>query len=1262
MRPFFRTIFIFLAAAVCLGALTPGPVRAQNKLELLRADSLRNRVQHGETVKILSGDVRFKRGEYRLYSDHAIDYKNRDVGVFWGHVRIEGTQDSLFADSLVIYDTQNILDARGHARLRSGQRKLNARHIRYFSDKETAYALGDVRLEEQNGRYATADSIWYNSKTKQAEIFGKDGHNATVYDPDRQIQIRGPRVTQDLNTQELRAQSRPILSKQDSSGKEILRIIGNTLSGNPDSGRYVARDSVIITRDSLRAETNLATLFEEQNYALLEQSPVIYYTDNVIRGNTIQLFFRQDSLREVMIPDNADVRSTVRGFLKKPLSTLPDSVTSYRVVRDTSGETPIPYALTPVSQEDVLRGNQLRIWLEQNRIRRIRVTGMAQSTYHVFEDSIYQGINETSGDTISLQFAAQGDSLRQIDVIGGTRGNFQPHQYNTSVDTTIYYEADHITFQVPERMTHLQHEADTKYKDMELEAAFIDVDWNKNLLTASPLPDTSGAKTAKRNIPTFHQASKEPMTGRQLVYNLKTRQGTVTHGSTKDQDGFYVGQEIYQRGENTLFVDTGRYTTCDLDDPHFYFQSKRMKLIVGDLVVARPIIMYIHGVPVFALPFGVFPQKQTARSSGYILPTWGESATSGRYLRGMGFYWAPSDYWDYRILFDFWENRGISVRNRLRYNKRYRYSGNIDFSYDNELFRPNSKQNYQLSIRHSQTLDPTMDLQVNGRFVSSSQFIRETSIDRSARLQQQIISNATLSKRWENTKNSMSVNLQRTENLQSGNISQTLPQISFRRGTDRLFKPADNASFAVKNRWYYNINYSFGSNLSNALTHQMIADSSYTDAYGIYHQLGEDSVFVDQVQRKVSHDLTFSSPNRIFKYFNITPNLSISEDWVPQYREPVVQNGTVVVDSLGNRAVPRFRLINQFRARHTFRFSIGTSTKLYGLFNLPFKAVSAIRHVMTPSISYHIGPDFSRPGYGYYYYGTMPDGTTQKFDRFQGTAVGGTGARQTQSISLSLRNVFQAKYLSGSGEDQKENKIDFLTWNISTGYNFESPTRKWSTINSSIRANLGRTLAFDINMRHDPYKYQTDQLTIPRLTNLSLATGFTLSGNTFAPPSPAAGPGENTPAATDSLAADTTFGEDLTDPGMPGNNLLPGRTAFPSRTGDQFWSLRLNLAYSLNHPNPDLPADPTFWLNSSATVKLSKNWSLSMSTRLDMVQRSIVSNDFTIRRDLHCWELSFRWTPSGPGQGYYLRINVKSPALQDVKIEERGGRANRFGW
>ena len=1106
VKPVRTTLWLFITLLLGNPAL-----QAAEKLELIHARELRKTLEDGHDVQRLEGNVHFRRGDYEMYCQSAIRYESTDISIFWDNVRVEGKTDTLTADSLTVYNQQDLLVATGDARLISENRVLTAERIRYYTETELAEATGQVIMQEPD-RKVRADSVWFQSKTDLVKIYGSPGNPAEVHDFERQIVIRGPEISRNLKSDSLRALARPELVKLDSLGEQIVSITSNFITGNADTGRYVARDSVIILRDSLRALTELATFHEADNYAVLEKSPVVYYTDHTIRGNTIELYFKADQLNRVFIPREAHLRSKTKGYVRG------------RTFQDDTADSAIPDTLRPVrtrriTRENILQGNELRMWLEENTINRIQVSGMSTSRYHVFEDSLYRGINETSGDTIRMHFAGNGDTLDVIDVIGGTRGTFIPHETNTSVDTVIKYNSEKIHFEVPERITYLMYDAHAEYKDMQLDAAFIDVYWKKNLLVATPLADTVKAEGGDRGLPTFRQQGQEPMIGEEMEYDLQTRRGRVVRGKTKYQDGRYTGQTIMKRGEKTFYVSSGIYTTCDLNDPHYHFHSRQMKLILRDKVIARPIVMYIHNVPVFALPFGLFPQKTGARSSGYLLPTYGESAASGRYLRGLGYYWAPSPYWDYRLLFDFWEDRGISVRQRIRYEKRYVFSGNIQFNYDKQFFTPSRQQNYEVRVSHNHRIDPTMNLNVNGSFVSSQEFRRETNIDRRERLQQTAQSNASFSKRWEGTKNSIQVNLSRNENLQNGNVRMSLPAVSFRRGNDKLFSPPEGAGFQVRNRWYYNLNYSYNARFNNNVHRQLQTDSTYTDSYGRSVNLQSDSVYVTEDRQAIEHNFSLQSPLTVLNYFSLNPRLNFNEDWVREYREPVVRSDTVVTDP--ETGQPEFRLVNRFRARHTFNLSLGLNTKLYGLLNIPVGPVRALRHVMTPSVSYSISPDFSKEFYGYYFYGKDGDGNTVKYDRFRGTLAGGTPSNQRQSLNISLRNVFQAKYLSGSGEEQEEKKVEFLSWDLNTGYNFKDPETPWSQISSSLRTSLGGKLNLNVSMTHNPYKYQTDELTIPRLTRISFNTGFGISGKSFQLRADTADAVRDTLLA-DTLAADTS--------------------------------------------------------------------------------------------------------------------------------------------
>ena len=192
---------------------------------------------------------------------------------------------------------------------------------------------------------------------------------------------------------------------------------------------------------------------------------------------------------------------------------------------------------------------------------------------------------------------------------------------------------------------------------MDLTSGFINVDWDNNLLRAFP---TNPADTiAKFQKPTILERGRDPMVGDSLIYNLKSRKGRIKQGRSKADDGYYAGNEIRNNDQKIYYIENSSYTTCDLETPHFHFESTNMKIINQDKVIARPIVLYISRIPIFGLPFGIFPHKSGGRHSGWIMPGYGENSLRGQYINNLGYFWAPSDFWGTKFTMSFGDRQGF---------------------------------------------------------------------------------------------------------------------------------------------------------------------------------------------------------------------------------------------------------------------------------------------------------------------------------------------------------------------------------------------------------------------------------------------------------------------------------------------------------------------------------------------------------------------------------------------------------------------------
>ncbi len=781
----------------------------------------------------------------------------------------------------------------------------------------------------------------------------------------------------------------------------------------------------------------------------------------------------------------------------------------------------------------------------------------------------------------------------------------------------IKYWADHIYLSDGGNFIYLRGSAKLIYQDMTLTAADIMIDQRKKTLYATGNLDSIDAEghAALRGTPVFTEAGQEPLKGDSIEYNFDTQRGRIQMGTTKMEPGFYRGKYIHRIADSTLLVQDGIFTSCEyIDHPHYYFKSSRIRLKVKDKVIARPIVFYIADVPLAWLPFGVFPNKR-GRHSGIVIPKYGESTVGGRFLRGMGYYWAPNDYFDASFLMDYYDKLDFAYRIRARYIVRYKLNGAFSAEYfPRDLSTGQKTERWRLTFSHRQTIDPTMSISGQGSFMSDRNFVRQLSPNLEDRLNQNITSNISISKRWPGTKNSLSFSASHNQNLQTGRISYTLPSLSFNRAQSTLYETVTGKKLGGRRNWYQNIYFSYNSQLVHR------GDKVPTS----------DSTFQATQTQGVQHRFSFSAPNKVFKYLNLSPSLSLQEVWVDEITEAKLNADSNSIEEFQKK---------QFAARHTFSASLAAKTTLYGLFEPNIGKLKYIRHKIDPSISYTYRPNFSSPFYGYFNEITDTNGVVHKIDRFKNNPFGGTGSSESQSINIRLGNVFEGKLID---ENNKEKKISLLTMNFGTSYNFTKDSLRWNQLSTNLRSNiLGKNIS--VRMTHSFYKrnhantgYINQFNSFPQLVSLSTSYSFSISDKTFAKKKKKKTPSEK-------ATADSLQNEGILKNPTYRSPYINYRDQ--TRKISSPWSTSFSLSYSYNRWRTD---PHRLDLSARANFKLSKNWKIGWNAYFDLVNKRITTQRFNIYRDLHCWEMSFGWQPS---IGYYdFQINIKASALQDIKL------------
>lgn len=787
----------------------------------------------------------------------------------------------------------------------------------------------------------------------------------------------------------------------------------------------------------------------------------------------------------------------------------------------------------------------------------------------------------------------------------------------SELDTIITCYGYPIEYDLEEKVTIMHgtesNPAKVVYKDMTLEAGKISFLFDSSMLVAEGIPDTiPGSTTAK---PVFRQQGNEPFKGEKIIYNLKTKKGKVIEGRTKYDDGYYSGEDITMVENDLFLIKDGIFTTCDKEDhPHFYFKGGKMKMKVDDKIVVKPVIVYIRKIPIFYLPFGIFPIKK-GRHSGLIFPTFGTSQNEGKFLRGLGYYWAPNDYMDAKGIIDYFEKTGFMFRGDVRYSKQEMLSGNISGSITRrDLLTGEKDRQWDLLIDHRHQINPETNFSVNGKFVSGKgNYYRKFSLDREQRATRTLISNATFNKNWTRSKNSISVNVQRQHDLELGNITETLPQINFSHSSPIYLFKGDSKTKQSDEKWYQTINFRYNSVTLNRRRKYRSTDE-------------ED--FTNTTRNGVQHSLSFLAPQKVFKWIAVNPFFNYQEEWFLKSDRMVLDEETNELERVDDEG---------FASRRTFSSGLTANTKFYGLFQPNIGNLKTVRHVVTPSVSFNYRPDFSSDQFGYYKTVRDSTGAYVRYDRFQSSIFGSTSGSRSQSVSFNLQNLFQAK--TSNGEEEK--KYDLFNLNFSTYYNFAAESFKLGDLTTTFR-----TMSFfdiDVSTVHSFYQYDINEGKevdkyihgLPRLLSFRASSRIDLTGS------------KDRSTVNSELAPEEKYNDTTTENKQ--NRFLEDKAPPAMQIP---WKLSMGIRYSKTKLNPLSPRE-LFSITPRLDFNLTKNWKVNYNAEYNLITKEISYHDFSFYRDLHCWEMRFDWTPSGSMKGFFFIIRIKSPSLKDLKVQKR---------
>ena len=878
-----------------------------------------------------------------------------------------------------------------------------------------------------------------------------------------------------------------------------------------------------------------------------------------------------------------------------------------------------------------------------------------------FQISVSQDFGKT---TIPIQKAAKKpllniskDTLK--DLKNGKFLNFKKDSiiYDSikpkeAIDGIITHDAEDYTTQNAKNKTvTLYNNAQITYTDIDLKAGIIVIDYKKSTIYAKGIKDSLGY----HQKPVFKQGEQESEQD-SILFNFKTKKALV-YGVKTNQSGIITyGKKTKRVNDSTIYMRKLRFTTSQKKNPDYYIQTNKAKLIPGKKIIVGGSSLVLADVPTpIYLPFAYFPLTNK-RTSGFIIPSYGDSNQQGFFLQNGGYYFALSDYFDLTVLGDIYTNGSWGLRADSNYYVRYKFSGNFSIRYENiiqgikGLSDYNKSSNFNIRWSHSQDGKSSP----NSRFsasvnLGSSKYYRQSlnEFNSSQFLTNTLNSSISYYKKFVGTPFNMNVTATHSQNTNTQQISMTLPSLQL--NMDRIYPFAGKDGVKKNPIQKMGLNYNMQTKLLiNTTDDEFFSDKMFNTA-----------------KKGVQHNLSTNTNLKAFKYFTLSPSVNFKEVW---YFNKINKNyDPSLIQTNGNLGGVVNDTISGFNRFHEYNLGASLTTNIYGTFNFKKGRLKAIRHTIRPSISYGYRPNFAK-NYDLQVQQNSDPNDLLTYSPFEGGIYGTPGSGIQNSIGISVNNVLEAKVAPKDPDsDEEDKKVTILNnLNFNTSYNIAADSLKWSPLNANAGTRLFKDkLALNINAAFDPYQINSKGNRINkfnngllRLTRIGATANYSLSSKDFEKKKE----GEKNNSKQQGNGAQDTpdvFGQNRPNSNDLSNN-QQGKKGNETKKTELYrikipWTL--NLAYAMNYFDNGLKNDVVNnSLMFSGDVELSPKWKVGFSSGFDIKENAFTYTRLSFSRDLDSWRLNFNWTPFGINSSYNFFIGVKSSVLSDLKWDKNKPR------
>ena len=864
----------------------------------------------------------------------------------------------------------------------------------------------------------------------------------------------------------------------------------------------------------------------------------------------------------------------------------------------------------------------------------------------------------------SLRAVAPPDSLPLVrDSLGAVRDSLDRTedtlfvQPKGMIDRPAFSSArDSVMEDLEQNIIYYFGDVTASYQDMQLKADYMAYNTKLNMVYARGVKDTiTGTLSGRPQMTTGGKTYEMD----EVYYNFNTRKSMIKNMATQQEEGKLIGDKLKMMPDQSINISGGQYTVCDAEHPHYYLKMTTAKIMTGpkQKTMFGPAYAVIEDVPLpLIIPFGFVPEKPD-RASGILIPTYGEENARGIYLRDFGYSFVIGDYLDIALTGDIYTYGSWAARLTSRYKKRYSFDGSLSLNYSNDITGErgtpsfNQSKNFGVTWNHSQDAKarPGTTFRASVNFSSPSNN-RYNSASVNEALQNQASSSISYSKTWSGV--SLSLNLLHSQNSRDSSYTFTLPNVTF---NVNRFYPFKRKNRVGKERFYEQISFQYGATMQNKVAFKA-------------SEFAFDKSMLNRMQNGVNHNFSIGLPGfTLLKYFQFTPSVSYGMNWYFREQYRVYNTET---NQLETHFTDQF---STFGVSQTYSGGLSMNTRLYGMFTFGKRSkLQAIRHMITPSMSFSLSPNLATRANGmtsYTYTDKNGVEKTVEYNKYAGQLYSPPSGGRNASLSFSVANNLEAKVLKTQDPNAPEptnpkdkyKKVKLLDQlNLSGSYNFLADSMRLSNINVTASTTIFGKLGINGNCSLDPYAInETGQRInklnvlktghLARLTNASASLSYSINGEGKPKGNDGHGAGQSQSGGQGSANSDYAriYYHPITGEYIPGGWVYYLNPEIP-------WSVSFNYNYSYSRSyqvaNQQLQTKHNHiqTISIAGQLRLTKAMNFNVNTGFDLTKMQLSTTQISATYDLHCFAITVSWVPTGQWESWSFRIAAKASALSDL--------------